>query len=102
MIPLCCWDRCNMPGTIRKVIRISPDKLKLAAGGTLESFQTNDMHRTAFRWRRRPAVANHCSFSVILEGGESLSSKSIEWLIATIEASAYSPGYRGLRLIAIS
>src|SRR4051794_8642730 len=102
MIHPCCWDRCNMPGTIRREIRTSLDKSKSAAGGTLESFQTKDMHPTAFRWRRRPAVANHCSFSVILAGGESLSSKSIEWLTATIEVSEYSAGYRGLRLIVIS
>ena len=67
-----------MPGTTKKVIQTSPDKSKLAAGGTLESFQTKDMHQTAFRWRRRPAAANHCSSSEILEGGESSSSKSIE------------------------
>src|SRR3954451_10785157 len=101
MIHPCCWHRCNMPGTIRKEIRTSPDKSKLAAGDTLESFQTKDTHRTAFRWRRRPAVANLSSCRVMLEGGEFLSSKSIVSHTATIEASAYSAGYRELRLIAI-
>src|SRR6476661_3468479 len=102
MIHPCCWDRCNMPGTITKENRTSLDKSKLAAGGTLESSQIKDMHRTAFRWRRRPAVANLYSSLGILGGGRSLSSKSTEWLTATIEVSEYSAGYRGLRLIATS
>ena len=71
---------------------------RLAAFWSL--LQTSDMHRTEFRWRRRPAVANLSSCRVILEPGESLSSRFIECRIATTAVSAYSAGFREHRLTA--